>query len=123
MLVESLVGLWLFTGLIFQGQSMPLPNPALKIHYQFEDTGINTLYYYREGESGFCERRAAYEFSGERLTQKVIWVNPANAPWCSQDVDMNLGYSSWTQAWLQDGKFHLVVMMGEDQLIYVWTAQ
>lgn len=122
MLLDSVVGIWLFTSLIFQGQSMPVPNPSLKIYYEFQDTGINTLFYQRDGERGFCERRAAYEFSGNNLTQQVIWVNPANAPWCSQDLDMQLGYRSWTQAWLREGKFHLSVMMGEDQLIYVWSA-
>ncbi|MBV2167842.1 MAG: hypothetical protein KUL82_03960 [Bdellovibrio sp.] len=123
MISSAILGLWLFTSLIYQGESMPLPNPALKIQYQFEDTGLNTLRYHREGEQGFCERRAVYEFASGKLVQQVVWVNPQNAIWCDQDVDMRLGYQSWTEAWLKDGKLHLVIQMGEEDLIYVWEKQ
>lgn len=123
MISSAILGLWLFTSLIYQGESMPLPNPALKIQYQFEDTGLNTLRYHREGEQGFCERRAIYEFVSGKLVQQVVWVNPQNAIWCDQDVDMRLGYQSWTEAWLKDGKLHLVIQMGEEDLIYVWEKQ
>lgn len=120
MFLNALIGVWLFTGLIFQGQDMPLPNPDLQIHYQFEEGGTNVLSYHRIGEQGFCERRAIYEFDGNTLIQQVTWLNPNNAPWCAQDPDMQIGYKSWSKAWLRDGKFHLAVMMGEDNLIYVW---
>lgn len=120
MLSESIIGLWLFTSLIYQGQSMPLPNPQLKIHYEFLDTGINTLRYKRDNEEGFCERRAAYEFSGRKLIQQVTWVNPQNAFWCGQDTDMQLGNQSWSDAWIANGKFYLSVPMGEENIIYVW---
>ncbi|KHD88377.1 MAG: hypothetical protein OM95_09585 [Bdellovibrio sp. ArHS] len=120
MLANSILGLWIFTSLIYQGEPMPLPNPSLKIQYQFEDTGMNTLRYHREGEQGFCERRALYEFSEGKLVQQVVWVNPQNAFSCHQDMDMRLGYQSWSKAWLKDGKFYLAVQMGEENLIYVW---
>lgn len=119
-MIHALLGLWVFTNLIYQGNTLPPPNPDLHISYHFEDTGINTLYYSRKGEQGFCERRAIYEFSNNTLMQQVIWLHPDNAPWCAQDMDMRLGYQSWSSAWLKDGKFHLAVMMGEENLIYVW---
>ena len=75
------------------------------------------------GRQGFCERRAIYEFASGKLVQQVVWVNPQNAIWCDQDVDMRLGYQSWTEAWLKDGKLHLVIQMGEEDLIYVWEKQ
>jgi hypothetical protein len=120
MISQTIFGMWLFTSLIYQGSSMPLPNPNLKIYYEFLDTGINTLRYHREGEMGFCERRAAYEFSGHELAQQVIWVNPQNAPWCGQDTDMQLGNRSWSKAWLENRQFHLTIPMGEEEIIYVW---
>lgn len=121
MLSQTLIGLWLFTGLIYQGQQMPLPNPQLKIYYEFQDTGTNSLRYFRDGEEGFCERRAAYEYSGEDLVQQVVWVNPQNALWCNQDTDMQLGNKSWSKAWIDNGHFHLTVPVGEENIIYVWS--
>lgn len=123
MMSGALLGLWFFTSLIYRGEDLPLPNPALRIQYHFEETGFNTLRYHREGEEGFCERRALYEFSAERLVQQVVWVNPQNAIGCDQDMDMRLGYQSWTPAWIKDGKFHLAVQMGEENLIYVWEKR
>jgi hypothetical protein len=121
MILSTLLGVWLFTGLIFQGQDMPLPNPNLKIEYHFTENGLNRLFYYREGEQGFCERTARFQFSENTLFQEVLSVNPDNAPWCAQDQDMRAGYKSWSRAWIKNEKFHLAVMMGEEQLVYVWT--
>lgn len=120
MVSQTILGMWLFTSLIYQGASMPLPNPDLKITYEFLDTGINTLHYYRKGEQGFCERRAAFEFSGQRMTQQVIWVNPKNAIWCDQDTDMQLGNRSWSDAWIEGKKFYLSIPLSEEEIIYVW---
>lgn len=120
MISTSILGLWIFSSLIYQGHPLPLPNPALKISYQFDDIGVNTLHYYREGEKGFCERRAIYEFAGGKLMQQVIWVHPQNTAGCEQDMDMKLGYRSWTPAWLEGVKLHLEVQMGEEHLVYVW---
>ena len=121
-IIESLVGIWLFSSIVYQGHEIPPPNPALKISYEFSDTGVNTLRYYREGEEGFCERRAVYDFSSEVLTQEVVWVHPGNAPWCDQDVDMRLGTRTRSHAWLSQGRFFLEMSMGEEKIIYVWTA-
>lgn len=119
-MVNTLIGLWMATALIYQGQTIPLPNPDLRIYYTFEDTGVNTMRYYRENENGSCTRKAVYEFSSNTLKQHVVWTSPENASWCSQDVDMQLEYKSWTQAELKDGKFYLYAQMGEENLIYVW---
>lgn len=120
MIAQTIFGMWLFTSLIYQGHSMPLPNPNLKIYYEFLDTGINTLRYHREGEAGFCERRAAFEFSGSTLVQQVVWVNPQNAPWCSQDTDMQLGNQTWSDTWIENHQLHLTIPMGDEEIIYVW---
>lgn len=120
---SSLFGVWIFVSLIYHGQTMPMPNPNLKIQYEFSETGINTLHYFREGESGFCERRAVYQFSGTQLLQEVVWTHPENAMGCDTDSDMRLGTKSRSRAWIQDSKFHLEVLMGEESLIYVWEKQ
>ena len=120
---ESLVGIWLFTSVVYQGQEIPRPNPALKMYYEFSDTGTNTLRYYRDGEQGFCERRSAYEFSGNVLTQEVVWVHPGNASWCDQDVDMRVGTRTRSNAWLSQGRFFLEMSLGDEKIIYIWTSQ
>lgn len=122
-LFQSIVGIWLFTSIVYQGQEIPPPNPALKIYYEFSDTGTNTLRYYREGEHGFCERRAMYEFSGKFLTQEVVWVHPGNASWCNQDVDMRLGTRTSSEAWISEDRLFLEMSMGEEKIIFIWTPQ
>ena len=120
MIEQVLLGLWLFSGLIYQNNPMPLPNPKLKIYFEFKNLGIDTLRYYREDEQGFCERKATYNFSGSKLTQTIYWVNPENANWCNDDPDMRLNQKSTSEAWLRQDKFYLVLPFGEENITYVW---
>ena len=120
MLAEPILGTWLFLSLIYQGHSMPRPNPSLKITYTFQSDHTNLLHYHHDGEKGFCERRASYEFDGDHIAQKVTWVNPNNAIWCEKDTDMQMDNESWSQAWIENEKLHLVVPLGDEDLIYVW---
>lgn len=119
-MVNSILGVWTAVALIYQGQTIPMPNPQLHMFYTFEDTGINTLHYYRDNEDRQCIRKAVYEFSDKTLRQQVAWVGPDNGLECSLDVDMQLGYESWTTAEVKDGKFYLYAQMGEENLIYIW---
>lgn len=118
-----LLGIWSFVGLFYQGETLPPPNPALKIQYNFTASGVNTLRYFREGEEGFCERKARYEISEGVLFQEVTELNPDNAVWCSQDSDMRLGTKSWASAFIRDKNLYLAVMMGEEELFYIWARQ
>lgn len=119
----SLLGVWMFVGLLYQGQELPPPNPALHIVYSFNSESENILRYWREGEQGFCERRAQYSFGNEQLYQKVVEVHPDNAPWCSQDSDMRLGFESWTTLRHKDGRLYLKVLMGEEDLSFIWERK
>ena len=122
-MLSLILGLWLWTGLVYQGHELPPPNPALKIWFTFEADGTNTLHYYREGEPGFCERRALYSFDGAYLTQQIIWVHPQNADFCGQDVDMQLGRESRTRIEVESNKLKLHLHLGDEDLIHVWTRQ
>ncbi|ASD64459.1 hypothetical protein [Bdellovibrio bacteriovorus] len=119
----SLLGIWIFVGLLYQGQELPPPNPALQIVYHFSSNTENTLRYWREGEQGFCERRAQYSLSQDQLYQKVVEVHPDNAPWCSQDSDMRLGFESWTVLREMNGRLYLKVLMGEEDLSFIWERR
>ncbi|QDK46723.1 hypothetical protein DOM22_16960 [Bdellovibrio sp. ZAP7] len=123
MITESLLGLWIFSSLIYQGQEVPRPNPALQIEYEFSSDGTNSLRYHRDGEPGFCERRALYQFSEETLMQEVVWINPSNADWCTQDSDMQLGRKTRSHIWFKNGRLFLDIEMGDEIISYIWERK
>ncbi|MDG0816325.1 hypothetical protein [Bdellovibrio svalbardensis] len=100
---------------------MPKPNPDLVMTLHFESPQINTLHYSRKHESGFCERKAQYEYDGKILKQTVVWVNPENSPSCSQDSDMLLGQVSTTPVRISNEALYMDLPLGEEELTYVWT--
>lgn len=116
----SLSGLFLFSYLIFRGAEFPKPNPDLNMWFEFESKGINTLHYTRANEKGFCERKANYEYDGKTLKQKIIWVHPENASWCSNDPDMQLGQETTSKMQVKDNKLFLDLNLAEDVLTLVW---
>lgn len=116
-----ILGVWFFSSLIYNGASLPRPNPDLIMTLNFQDKQINTLHYSRNNEVGFCERKAQYEYDGKNLKQTVIWVNPDNAPSCSQDADMRLGQVSTTPVRTDKEALYMDLPLGEEQLTFVWT--
>lgn len=119
----SIIGVWLFSGLLYQGQTLPLPNPDLKLYFEFDASGSDILHYRRVGEVGQCRRKASYRFSGNELYQKIVWVDPENAVWCSQDPDMQMGRESVTPAWLDADHLYLRFQMGDQDIVYVMDKQ
>lgn len=122
-MLMTLLGTWLFSGMFYQGTVMPPLNPNLQIVYQFKDDGRSRLFYQRKGEEGFCEREALFEVRENQIVQKIVWTHPNNAIWCDSDVDMQLGYFSIAPFEFRDGKFYLSVMMGEEEMFYIWDRQ
>lgn len=116
-----LAGLWFFTSLLYKGQPMEKPNPALIMSFDFRDSSVDVLRYSRTDESGFCERSAVYNFDGQYLVQTVTWVNPLNNPECASDPDMQLGSESQIRVRVQQGQLQTDFTVGEDILTYVWT--
>lgn len=116
-----LVGLWLFTHVLYRGEISPRPNPALQMTLNFESSGINTLKYYRSGESGTCLRQAAYEYTGTNLIQHITSVDPDNAWFCDSDPDMQLGKTSNNVVYLKDEKLFLELEMGDEVITYIWS--
>jgi hypothetical protein len=121
--MNSLIGIWMYTSLIFQGQPMPKPNPDLHMYFTFESAGQNEIFYYRTGENGYCKRRAEYRIEGQQIYQKITWVDPQNADFCSQDSDMRMGGESSVKFELVEDKFYLHLPLGEDVLTYVWERK
>lgn len=118
--MNSLIGIWMYASLIYQGQPIPRPNEALKMYFTFENNYTNEIFYYRENERGFCRRKANYKLENGMLHQTITSVDENNADFCSQDSDMQMGASSTVKYEVIDGKFHLYLPLGEETLIYVW---
>lgn len=113
-IVSAIDGSWVYDGFIYRGERYPNPNPGLRVVFTFYDDGTHRLYWSREGEPGFCERRGPYKFS-EGITQlyiRVDWVNPDNHMSCASDPDMQIGRESTTAVSLTPE--HLVLHMQLD---------
>ena len=120
-MISQLIGLWLYTGLIFHGEPAVKPSPELVIYFQFTNQIENTLFYFRQGERGFCERKAAYSVDAGQISQTITEVNELNSSVCAQDPDMQMGRQAITRFEIKNEQLYLYLTLGEDELIYVWT--
>ncbi len=114
----SLLGSWIFFGLIYQGHLMDPPNPLLRIELTFKSETQNELFYYREDQSGLCRRVANYEVVNQKLIQTVISVDPDNADFCGSDTDMQIGNQSQVPISVHPEELQLTLPLGEEELIY-----
>ena len=117
---DSIVGSWKFTSMIMEGQEVPPLNPDLILTFDFAEDGSDRLFWTRKGESGFCERRARYDFDSNWLYEAIVWVNPDNAPECGKDPDMQLGRVTQTPARIKNGRFELDLNVGDSHLTYIF---
>ncbi len=118
--MNSIIGVWLFTSIFYQGQLIDPPNPKLKIYYTFQNEFENEIYYYRTDETGFCRRWANYEINNNTLTQTIQKTDQENNSNCGSDPDMQLGNTSTTHVEIRDGKLHLYLPLGEEEIQYIF---
>jgi hypothetical protein len=119
--VSSIIGIWLYASLIYQGHPVARPDPALQMYFTFESDSVNEIFYYRTGETGFCKRRASYRVEQDEIIQTVISVDENNADFCGQDSDMQLGQTSKVKYQIVDNDLWLYLPLGDETLIYVWS--
>src|SRR5215218_7481373 len=105
--MNSLLGIWLFTAVIYQNQLAPPPNPSLQLRISFLSSTRNEIFYYRTNERGYCRRWAEYHIENTDLIQKVVEVDPDNDASCASDVDMQMDSISKTAFEIKDEKLHL----------------
>lgn len=117
---SQLIGMWFYSGLIYNGQPIPKPNPDLIIYYEFKSAGDNNLLYFRQGQSGQCQRQAEYRVEDNQIVQTITKVDESNSADCSADTDMQVGNKSIVPFRVQNDQLFLTVSLGEDELIYVW---
>jgi hypothetical protein len=118
---SQLIGLWMYSGLIFHGAPISKPSPELVIYFQFSSQTENSLFYFRQGQRGFCERTAQYTIKKNYLAQTVKSTNEENADVCSSDPDMQIGKFSMTRFEIVNDQLYLYLSLGDDELIYVWS--
>lgn len=119
----TLMGIWFYASLIYQGTPMNKPNPDLIMQISFLNSTTNEIFYYRKNEPGFCKRTANYSIQDGILHQEVTALDENNADYCSQDTDMQLGNISNTPYEIQDDKLLLTLPLGEENIIFVWEKQ
>lgn len=121
--MSTLIGLWLYASLIYQGQPIPRPDEKLIMHFIFNNSTENEILYHRQNETGFCRRTAKYSVVNDQLIQEVIAVDPLNAPYCSEDTDMRIGFKSVSKFEVKGDEMYLYLPLGEEEIIYVWKRQ
>lgn len=121
--MNSLIGVWLFVATIYQGHEAPRPNPDLQLRFIFESESRNEVFYYRNGERGFCRRWANYRIEDNFLIQEVVETDPSNASFCGSDPDMKIGIISKTPFAVKDDKFFLDLPLGNDGIRYIFDRE
>lgn len=124
-IVSSLIGLWLYTSVIYRGNEMPLPNPNLQLQMVFLNGEQMKLRYSYTDSSGFCESTSEYKVDdvNHKLQVQVKSVDPENADFCHGDPDMQVGHKSETPILLKDQRLHLQLNLGEEDIIMILERQ
>ena len=117
---QLIVGSWFLDHIIYKGEERPPFNPDLEIMFDFDAMGESHLFWFRNNEVGFCERKGVYKYESCGLTDTVTWLNPLNLTECGLDPDMQLGHTTITYVDMDGNDFlRLHLQMGEEELIYV----
>lgn len=116
----AIIGGWYLDHIIYQGEPRPPFNPDLEMTFDYWADGVSHLFWFRNNEVGFCERKAAYTYENCQLKETITWVNPGNAVECDYDPDMQLGRTTTTKAEIDDeGYLRLYLPLGDEELVLV----
>lgn len=120
----ELHGRWKMVAMNYRGQRIPPPNPHLHLFFEFTEVGLSRMFYWRDNENGFCENRSYYWFHEENsmLSQRVVWLNPANRAECAHDPDMRIHAASWTPVDIVEQELLMRVRLGDEDLIYIFQS-
>lgn len=119
----DLMGDWKAIGYYYQGQWMPPNDPKMLLRFDFFKDGTNRLFWQREGEKSFCERKGMWFVFEGALHDEVSWVNPENGMDCGSDPDMQMGKVSQSVFWRDQGRMYLKIPLSDEYLYYVWELQ
>ncbi len=118
--MPSLIGIWIYASLIYNGVPVPRPNPDLTMYLVFQNFSENELYYYDRTAGTNCRRTAAYKVDKEVLYQKIIQVDPSNTDSCASDTDMQMSRESFTDVKVDGNNLYMQIPLGDESITYVW---
>ncbi len=121
--MNILIGMWLYTSLIYNHNPIPRPDNDLQMYFTFVSESENEIFYYRKSQPGFCKRLASYRIEQNYLIQKITATDSKNADFCADDPDMQLGRESKTEFSVNDQTLLLHLPLGDEILTFVWTKQ
>lgn len=119
--MSSIIGIWLFTAVLYQGHLMDPPNPDLHLYYTFMSETRNEVYYYRNDEKGYCKRWADYNATTDHIEQTVVELDPTNNDSCSGDSDMIMNAHSIVKYEITNGQLYLHLPLGEEEVVYIFS--
>jgi hypothetical protein len=120
---EDLVGKWVAIGYFHNDDWIQPEDPQIKITYEFREDGTDTLFWQRQGNTAFCERKGEWSVSNGILQDEVTWVNPKNGMDCGSDPDMQLGKVTQSEFWRNENQMFLKIPFAAEFLIYVWELE
>lgn len=124
---EKIVASWLLDHLIYEEQDMQLPNPDLRLTFNFFENGTLRIHWNRGNVTEFCESFSNWKIENatekHMLTQNTFALNPKNSADCSRDPDMKLGPKPATEIRLENDQLFIVLMLADQNLIYVFNKQ
>ena len=125
---EELFGTWRLSKMIYEGHELDLPNPDLRLTFQFFQNFSLRIYWDRKDPSVFCESVSNWtlqtdESGKPQLAVETFAVNPMNAFDCSGDPDMTLGKKESVPLWIQDGSLMMTLRLGDQDLTYLFNKQ
>lgn len=114
-------GQWVFYEKVYQGEVIPEgPSATLRMHFSFSPSGESHLWWWHEGEGDHCSRKGRYVAENGILRDEITWVDPANTPDCSDDLDMQLGRKTATPFYFRGADLALRFQLDNDSLDLIW---
>lgn len=120
---SELWGEWSFLKAVRAGHEIFPPGMAEHIEFIFDQEGYNSLIYRDEMGRVLCQRRARYDWNGEKLMQRITWVSPGNDPSCSSDPDMQLGKTAINTAYIKNNDLYINILLSDETLSYIWKRK
>jgi hypothetical protein len=121
--MSNLIGGWILSFLIYQGQQVPPFRPNIEVYYLFQNENENQLFYYDKADGSHCHRSATYQQKNHIITQKVIQVDAENHDFCSNDTDMLMNNLSEVQYDIIDNQLHLFLQLGDEPIQYIFDRK
>lgn len=127
-LQTEVFGAWKLTKMLYEGNEMDLPNPALRLTFSFFANHSLRIYWDRQDSTVFCEGFSNWiidtdDAGASTLKQNTFAVNPMNAGDCAQDPDMKLGIKESVPIWINNGHLLITLRLGDQNLTYLFYKQ